>query len=67
MNNLGKEKLAFKLASVVTEIFHKQEEMISLYWKNVYEVSVSGSSNKDISSYKKTLRQPHRQQLAWRL
>jgi len=47
MNNLGKEKIAFKMASVVTEIFRRQEEIISLYWKNVCEVSVSDSSNKD--------------------
>jgi len=47
MNNLGKEKIAVKLASVVTKIFHIQEEIISLYWKNEYEVSVSDSSNVD--------------------
>jgi len=47
MNNLGKEKIAFKIASVVTEIFRRQEEIISLYWKNECEVSVSDSSNKD--------------------
>jgi len=45
MNNLGKEKIAFKIASVVTEIFHKQEETISLHWKNDNENSVSDSSN----------------------
>ena len=47
MNNLGKEKIAFKIASVVTEMFHKEEEIIGLYWKNEYEVSVSDSSNED--------------------
>ena len=47
MNNLGKEEIAFKIASVVIEIFRKQEEIISLYWKNEYEVNVSDSSNKD--------------------
>jgi len=36
MNNLGKEKITFKLASAV----RKQEEMIILYWKNEYEVGV---------------------------
>ena len=45
MNNLGKEKIAFKIAGVVTEIFCKQEEIIGLYRKNEYEVSVSDSSN----------------------
>ena len=47
MNNLGKEKMAFKIASAVTKIFRKQEEIISMYWKNEYKVSVSDSSNKD--------------------
>jgi hypothetical protein len=47
MHNLGKEKIAFKTASVVTEIFRRQEEIISLYWKNECEVSVSDSSNED--------------------
>jgi len=47
MNNLAKEKVAFKIASVVTEIFRKQEELIGLYWKNEYEVSVNDSSNED--------------------
>ena len=47
MNNLGKEKTALKIANVVTKIFLKQEEIISLCWKNEYEVSVSDSSNED--------------------
>jgi len=47
MNNLGNEKIAFKIASVVTEIFRRQEEIIILYWKNECEVSVSDSSNED--------------------
>ena len=46
-NNLGKEKISFKIASVVTEIFRKQEEIMSLYRKNEYEVSISDSSNED--------------------
>jgi len=40
MNNLAKEKIAFK----ITEIFHKQEETISLHWKKDNEVGVSDSS-----------------------
>jgi hypothetical protein len=48
MNNLGKEKIAFKIANVFTEIFCRQEEIISLNWKNECEVSVSDSSNEDI-------------------
>ena len=47
MNSLGKEKIASKIATVVTKIFLEQEETISLYWKNEYEVSVSDSSNED--------------------
>jgi len=47
VNNLGKEKIAFKIASVVTEIFRRQEEIISLYWKNECKVSVNDSPNED--------------------
>jgi hypothetical protein len=47
MNNLGKDKKALKIANVVTKIFLKQEEIISLHWKNEYEDSVSDSSNED--------------------
>ena len=36
MNNLGKLKIALKIANVVTKIFLKQEEIISLSWKNEY-------------------------------
>jgi hypothetical protein len=39
--------LEIPCASVVTKIFLKQEEIISLCWKNEYEVSVSDSSNED--------------------
>ena len=45
--NSGKEKITLKIANVVTKIFLKQEEIISLRWKNEYEVSVSDSSNED--------------------
>jgi len=47
MNILRKEKIAFKIASVVMEIFWKKEEIISLYWKNEYKVNASDSSNED--------------------
>jgi len=47
MNSLGKEKIALKIANVVTKIFLKKEETISLYWRNEYEVSVSDSSIED--------------------
>jgi len=47
MNNLYKGKIALKIVNVVTKIFLKQEEIISLCWKNEYEVSVSDSSNED--------------------
>ena len=32
---------------MVTEIFRRQEEIISLYWKNECKVSVSDSPNED--------------------
>ena len=57
MNNSGKDKIALKIANVVTKIFLKQEEIISLHWKNEYEDSVIVLMK--IISYKKTLRQPH--------
>jgi len=47
MNNLGKEKIALKIGNVVTKIFLTQEEIISLFWKNENEVSVSDSLNED--------------------
>jgi lysophospholipase L1-like esterase len=47
MNNLGTEKIAFKIASVVTKIFRKQEEINGLYWKNECEVNVSDGPNED--------------------
>jgi len=47
MNNLGKEKIALKIANVVTKIFLTQVEIISLFWKNENEVSVSDSLNED--------------------
>jgi len=47
MNSLGKEKIAFMIASVITEIFCRQEEIVSLYWKSECEVSASDSSNED--------------------
>jgi hypothetical protein len=47
MNNLGKEKIALKIASVVTNLFSSQGEAIRLHWKDDYEVRVSGSSGKD--------------------
>jgi len=60
MNNLGKDKIALKMANVVTNIFLKQEEIISLCWKKEYEDSVSDSSNKDnIILQEDSIRQPH--------
>jgi hypothetical protein len=47
MNNLGKEKMALRIAGVVTNFFSNQGEAISLHWKDDYEVRVSGSSGKD--------------------
>jgi hypothetical protein len=36
-----------KIANVVSTVFLKQKEIVSLCWMNKYEVSVSGSSNED--------------------
>jgi hypothetical protein len=47
MNNSGKDKIALKTANVITKIFLKQEEIISLHWKNEYEDSLSDSSIED--------------------
>jgi hypothetical protein len=47
MNNSGKDKIALKIANVVTKIFLKQEEIISLHWKNENKGSVSDSSTED--------------------
>jgi hypothetical protein len=35
------------MANVITKIFLKQEEIMSLYWKSECEVSVSDSSNEN--------------------
>ena len=48
MNNVGKERLALKIANVVTTILQKQtEDSISLCWKNEPDDSVSDSSKED--------------------
>ena len=48
VNNLGIERVALKIANVVTKIFMKQaDDSISLYWKNEHDVSVSDNSNED--------------------
>ena len=47
MNNSVKDKIALKIANVVTKIFLKQEEIISLHWKNEYEDSLSNSCIED--------------------
>jgi hypothetical protein len=52
MNNLGKEKNASKVSTIVKNIFQKQNVKISLCWKNGYNVSaksVSDNSTEDIS------------------
>ena len=40
MNNLGKEKIASKVSTIVKNIFQKQNVKISLFWKNGYDISV---------------------------
>jgi hypothetical protein len=60
MNHLGKEKRALKTANIITKLFLKQEEIISLYWKTQCEVSVRDSSDKhNIILQEDSLRQPH--------
>jgi hypothetical protein len=49
MNNLGKELIALRLASVITDLSN-QEEIITLHWKDDYEVSVSDTSDKDATN-----------------
>jgi len=45
MNNLGKERIASRIANVVTQIFMKQaDNPNNLYWKNEYDASVSDNS-----------------------
>jgi hypothetical protein len=48
MNNSGKDRIALKIVNVVTKIFLKQEEIISLRWKNENKGSVIDSSTEDI-------------------
>jgi len=45
MNNLGKEKTASKVSTIVKNIFQKQNVKISLFWKNGYDVSVKSVSD----------------------
>ena len=51
MNNLGKERIASRIANVVTKIFMKQaDDPISLCWKNEHDASVSDISKEDITT-----------------
>jgi hypothetical protein len=45
VNNLGKEKIASKFSSIITNIFQKQNVKISLFWKNGYDISVKSVSD----------------------
>jgi hypothetical protein len=45
INNLGKEKTASKVSSIIKNIFLKQNVKISLFWKNGYDVSVKSVSD----------------------
>jgi hypothetical protein len=49
MKNSGKDKIALKITNAVTKIFLRQEEIISLCWKNENdnEGSVSDSFTED--------------------
>jgi len=45
MNNLGKEKIAFKVSMIVKHFFQKQNVKISLYWKSGRDISVKSVSD----------------------
>jgi hypothetical protein len=44
MNNLGKEKTASKVSTIVKNIFQKQNVKISLCWKSGYDISAKSVS-----------------------
>jgi len=48
MNNLGKEKTAFKVSVIVKNIFQKQNPKISLCWKNGYDISAKSVSDNPV-------------------
>jgi hypothetical protein len=39
-NNVGKEKIASKVSTILNNIFQKQNVKISLFWKNAYDISI---------------------------
>jgi hypothetical protein len=45
MINLGKEKFTSKVSTIVTNIFQKQNEKISLSWQNIYDFSAKSVSD----------------------
>jgi len=45
INNLGKEKTASEVSSIIKNIFLKQNVKIGLFWKNGYDVSVKSVSD----------------------
>jgi hypothetical protein len=45
LNNLGKEDIASKVSMAVTSIFHKQNVITHLFWKNGYDISVESVSD----------------------
>jgi hypothetical protein len=52
MSNLGKEKVAYKISMVITNIFQKESVITRLCWKNGYDEipkSVSDNQEKDVS------------------
>ena len=48
MNNLGKERKALEMANTVASILLKEEEVISLSWKDEKEISMGDGPNEDI-------------------
>jgi hypothetical protein len=45
MNNLGKEKIASEVSTIVKNVFQKQNVKISLFWENGYYISVKSVSD----------------------
>jgi hypothetical protein len=55
MNQLGKEQIALRLASVITDMFSTQEEIVTLHRKDDSEASSSGVSDTDAVSMQEDL------------
>ena len=47
MNNFGKERMALEMANTAASILLKQEEVISLGWKDEQEINMGDGPNED--------------------